>query len=234
MTRKVFLFEILLIAAAIAATVVLYPHLPARVPTHWNIHMEPDRYAPKLAFCFFGPGFMAMVMVLTWLFPWLSPKRFQMDAFWSTYHQVMLLCFGMMAYLYAAMLWADSGRAIDMGRAILSGVCLFVVLFGNLMGKLRRNFYLGVRTPWTLASERVWNATHRFAAKTFVACGLAGLALSIAGLYVGAVLFLMVPGLAAWAYSLVYYKQLDRRGELEDGLATGMEKPDPRSYPPGA
>ena len=233
MTRKVFLFEILLIAAAIAATVVLYPHLPARVPTHWNIHMEPDRYAPKLAFCSFGPGFMAMVMALAWLFPWLSPKRFQMDAFWSTYHQVMLMCFGLMAYLYAAMLWADSGRAIDMGRAILSGVCLFVVLFGNLMGKLRRNFYLGVRTPWTLASERVWNATHRFAAKAFVAGGLAGLALSIAGLYLWAALALAVPGLAAVAYSLVYYKQLERRGELEDGLATGMEKPNPHSPPSG-
>jgi uncharacterized membrane protein len=234
MTRKVLLFEILLIAAALAATVVLYPHLPARVPTHWNLHMEPDRYAPKLAFCFFGPGFMALVMVLTWLFPWLSPKRFQMDAFWSTYHRVMLLCFGLMAYLYAAMLWADSGRAIDMGRAILGGACLFIVLFGNMMGKLRRNFYIGVRTPWTLASERVWNATHRFAAKTFVAGGLIGLALSIAGLYLWAVLVLFVSGLAAVVYSLAYYKKLERRGELGDGLEAGTEKPDPHSYQSGA
>jgi uncharacterized membrane protein len=234
MTRKVFLFEILLIAAAVTATVLLYPHLPDRVPIHWNLNMQPDHNAPKLALCLFGPGFMALVMVLTWLFPWLSPKRFRIDAFWSTYHQVMLLCFGMMAYLYAAMLWADSGRAIDMGRAILSGVCLFVVLFGNLMGKLRRNFYLGVRTPWTLASERVWNATHRFAAKAFVGGGLAGLALSIAGLYLWAALALAVPGLAAWAYSLVYYKQLDRRGELEDGLATADGEGDRHAHSSGA
>jgi uncharacterized membrane protein len=234
MTRKVFFFEILLIAAALAVTVALYPHLPAQVPTHWNIHMEPDRFAPKLAFCFFGPSFMVLVMLLTWLFPWLSPKRFQMDAFWPTYHQVMLLLFGMMTYLYAAMLWADSGRPINMGRAILVGACLFVVLFGNLMGKLRRNFYLGVRTPWTLASERVWNATHRFAAKTFVAGGLAGLVLSITGLYLWAALVLWVSGLAAVVYSLAYYKKLERRGELGDGLETGMEKPDSHSHPSGA
>ncbi|MGD1106822.1 MAG: SdpI family protein [Terracidiphilus sp.] len=221
MTRKVFVFEILLIAAALAATVILYPHLPAKVPTHWNVHFQPDSYSPKWALYLFGPGFMAAVMALTWLFPWLSPKRFEIDSFWSTYHQVMLFVFGMMTYLYGVILWTDSGRAIDMGRAILSGVCLFVALFGNLMGKLRRNFYLGVRTPWTLASERVWNATHRFAARITVAAGLIGLVLTTMGLYIGAIAALLVAELASVAYSLVYYKQLERRGELGDGLAHG-------------
>jgi uncharacterized membrane protein len=177
---------------------------------------------------------MAMVMLLTWIFPWLSPKRFEIDSFWPTYHWVMLLLFGMMTYLYGAMLWAACGRPIDMGRAISSGICLFTALFGNLMGKLRRNFYIGIRTPWTLASERVWYATHRFAAKTFVAGGLVGLAFSFFGLFIGAVFALLVPALAALIYSLVYYKQLERRGEIEDGLATGMEKPDPHSHPSGA
>ena len=214
MTRKVFLFEILMIAAALAATVVLYPHLPAQVPTHWNVHFQPYRFDPKWTLYLYGPGFMAAVMGLTWLFPWLSPKRFQMDAFWSTYHQVMLLFFGMMAYLYAAMLWSDCGRAIDMGRAVLCGVCLFIVLFGNLLGKVRRNFYIGIRTPWTLASERVWNHTHRFAARITVATGLLGLALSIAGLYLTALFALLAGGLAPVVYSLVLYKQLERRGEI--------------------
>jgi uncharacterized membrane protein len=219
MTRKVFVFKILLIAAALAATVVLYPQLPARVPLHWNFHMEPDSYGPKSALYLFGPGFMAAVMLLTWLFPRLSPRRFEIDSFWRTYNHVMLLLFGMMAYLYAVMLWADCGRSIDMGRAILCGICLFIVLFGNVMGKLRRNFYLGIRTPWTLASERVWNATHRFAARITVAAGLLGLALSIADLYLWAVLGLLVGGLAPVIYSLMIYKQLERRGELEDGVA---------------
>ncbi|MGA2084907.1 MAG: SdpI family protein [Terracidiphilus sp.] len=214
MTRKIFLFEILLIAAALAATAVLYPHFPASVPLHWNYHFEPDRYGPKWTLYLFGPGFMAAVMGLTWLFPWLSPKRFQMDAFWSTYHQVMLLFFGIMTYSYAVMLWADCGRAIDMGRAVLCGVCLFIILFGNLLGKVRRNFYIGVRTPWTLASERVWNDTHRFAARITVAAGLLGLALSIAGLYLAALFALLAGGLAPVVYSLVLYKQLERRGEI--------------------
>jgi uncharacterized membrane protein len=101
-----------------------------------------------------------------------------------------------------------------MGRAVLCGVCLFIILFGNLLGKVRRNFYIGVRTPWTLASERVWNDTHRFAARITVAAGLLGLALSIAGLYLAALFALLAGGLAPVVYSLVLYKQLERRGEI--------------------
>jgi uncharacterized membrane protein len=214
MTRKILLFEILLIAAAALATAVLYPHLPARIPIHWNFHMEPDRYGPRWELFLLGPGFMAAVMLLTWLFPWLSPKQFKIDSFWLTYHQVMLMVFSLMAYLFAVILWTASGRATDIGRAILCGVCLFVALFGNLMGKLRRNFYIGIRTPWTLASERVWNATHRFAAWITVAGGLLGLALSAMGFYILALLALLAAGLVSVVYSLVYYKRLERRGEL--------------------
>ena len=214
MTRKVFFFEILLIAAALVATVLLYPRLPAKVPIHWNLHSQPDNYGPRWVLYLLGPGFMAAVMGLTWLLPWLSPKRFEIAGFLQTYNRVMLLLFAMMAYVFGALLWADCGRAIDMGRTILCGACLFLVLVGNVMGKLRRNFYIGVRTPWALADERVWNATHRFAAKTFVAGGLVGLALSLGGLGLWAVVAILLPGLASTVYSLIYYKQLEHRQEL--------------------
>jgi uncharacterized membrane protein len=218
MTRKIFFFEILLIAASLAATVILYPHFPVRVPIHWNIHSQPDGYGPRWTLFLLGPGLMAAVMLMTWVLPWLSPKRFEVDSFWRTYHLVMLLVFCMMAYVDAVMLWADCGRAIDIGRVISCGVCFFYILIGNVMGKLRRNFYVGVRTPWTLASERVWNATHRFAAKTFVAGGLVGLVFSIVGLFLCAILISLAGALAPVVYSLVYYKQLERRGELGDDL----------------
>jgi uncharacterized membrane protein len=214
MTRKVFVFEILLIAAALVATVVVYPHLPAQVPVHWNIHSQPDGYGPRWTLYLFGPGFMAAFMLLMWALPWLSPKRFGIDSFWHTYLQMNVILFLMYAYIFAALLWACSGRAIDMGRAISCGICFFFILIGNLLGKLRRNFYVGVKTPWTLASERVWNATHRFAAKTFVIGALIGLALSIAGHFFCGIIAVVVGSLVPVLYSLVIYKQLERRGEL--------------------
>lgn len=93
------------------------------------------------------------------------------------------------------------------------------------MGKLRRNFfYVGIITPWTLASERVWNATHRFAAKTFVAGCLVGLVFSIVGFFLWAILTTLVGDLAPVIYSLVIYKQLERRGEIDDGLPREQEE----------
>ena len=88
-------------------------------------------------------------------------------------------------------------------------------LLGNVMGKVRRNFYIGVRTPWALANERVWNATHRFAAKTFVLGGVIGLVLTAVGVK-GWLPFaaLMGAALVPVVYSLVVYKQLERRGQL--------------------
>jgi immunity protein, SdpI family len=206
---------ILLTAAALVATVVAYPHLPGSVPTHWNIYGLPDGYGPKWELYLLGPGLMAGTLLLTRLLPWLSPRPFEVESFRSTYIQIMLIMVGMWAYLDAVTLWSALGHSVNAGRAILGGVCLLFALLGNVMGKVRRNFYIGVRTPWALASERVWNATHRLAAKTFVLGGLAGLALIALGLngwppFVA----LMAGALVPAVYSLVFSKRLERRGEV--------------------
>jgi len=119
------------------------------------------------------------------------------------------------AYFDALVLWAGVGHSVNVGRAGLFGVCVLFALLGNVMGKVRRNFYIGVRTPWALANERVWNATHRLAAKTFVVGGLAGVALIVMG-FNGWPPFisLMAGALIPVLHSLYFYKQLERRGEL--------------------
>jgi len=217
MTRKLFIFQFLVLAAALAATTILYPHLPARVATHWGVHGQPNGYSSKASLFFFGPGLLVIVMLLTGLLPWLSPKHFEVDSFRSTYRHIMIYLFVMIAYLDAVMLWLASGHAIDAGRAIVGGVCLFLALIGNLLGKVRRNFYIGVRTPWTIASERVWNSTHRFAARTLVAAGALGLLFAVLGLTSWPIFAILAGALAPVIYSLVYYKRLERRGELGNG-----------------
>ena len=217
MTRKLFLFQFLVLAGALAATAILYPHLPGTVATHWDWRGQPNGYSSREMLYLVGPGLLAAFMVLTAVLPWLSPKRFDVDGFRSTYTRIMVYVYILIAYLDAITLGLASGRAIDAGRAIMGGVCLFLVLIGNLMGKVRRNFYIGVRTPWTLASEKVWNSTHRLAAKTLFASGLLGLASAIAGLQTLPIFFVLAGALIPVIYSLVYYKQLERRGELENG-----------------
>ncbi len=221
MTRRLFVFQFLVLAAALAATAILYPHLPERVATHWGLRGQPNGYSSKASLFLFGPGLLVFTMLFTALLPWLSPRHFEVDAFRSTYRRIMTYLFVMIAYLDAVMLWLASGHAIDAGRAIVGGVCLFLALIGNLLGKVRRNFYIGVRMPWTIANERVWNSTHRFAAKTLVAAGALGLLFSILGLASWPIYAILAGALAPVVYSLVYYKRLERHGELGNGAAGG-------------
>jgi uncharacterized membrane protein len=121
----------------------------------------------------------------------------------------------MFVYMHGFTLWAALHGALNVRHGIVGAVCLLVAMLGNVMGKVRRNFYIGVRTPGTIANERVWNATHRFAAKTFVLAGLAGLVLTFAvgGIWVPFGV-LLAGVLVPVVYSLVYYKRLERRGEV--------------------
>jgi uncharacterized membrane protein len=215
MTRKYYLMGILLTAAALAAILIAYPHLPNRVPTHWNMEGRANGYSTKWTLFLFGPGFMVATMLLFYFLPWLSPKHWQVDTFQSTSLYIMVVLVSMLAYFTGVSIWGALGHTANVDRAIIGGVCLLFALLGNVMGKVRRNFFIGVRTPWALANERVWNATHRFAAKTFVLGGVVGLSLTAIGVK-GWLPFaaLMAGALVPVVYSLVFYKQLERRGEL--------------------
>jgi uncharacterized membrane protein len=126
----------------------------------------------------------------------------------------MLAVFLMMAYCYSIILWAAAGIHVDVARFVIGGACLLFAAIGNVMSKVRRNFYIGVRTPWTLSNERVWYATHRFAGKCFVVAGLLGLAMALAGAQIVPIVMILAGALAPVIYSLVFYKQLEHRGEL--------------------
>src|SRR5262249_44821666 len=105
---------------------------------------------------------------------------------------------------------------LNLGRWLIAGFFLFFALMGNVLGRVRRNFWMGVRTPWTLASETVWNQTHRLTAWLFVAGGLAGFVAVVAGApvvwcFVG---FLVALVALPIGYSFALYKKLERLGRL--------------------
>jgi len=218
LNQRYFLGAAAVIAACLAGILVAYPKLPAVIPTHWNAHGQIDGWGPKWTLLAFGPGAMLLTVALFAALPWLSPKKFEVDSFRATYLYIMIVLVALFAYIQILMLLAGLNVALDTGRAVIGGVSLLIALLGNVLGKVRRNFYVGIRTPWTLASERVWNATHRFGAKTFFAGGLLGLfaVLVRAPFWVPVGCFL-VGALVPVVYSLVVYKQLEHRGELNNG-----------------
>lgn len=202
---------LLMIAAAVTATVSLWPQLSEVVAVHWNYRGEADGYASRVALWLLGPGLMAFMMVLALLLPTLSPRRFEIQPFAPTFYYSFIVVQALLAYVYALVLASAIGMAVPIARAVPAGLFVMLVLAGNPMGKVRRNFYLGIRTPWTLASERVWYATHRLAARLMVASGLLGLcllALDVPG-------WLLLALALAWAplagmYSLLHYKRLEK------------------------
>ena len=213
MDRRIVGFELLVIAAALVAAIVAYPHLPAEIPTHWGMQMEPNGYSGRSAIFWLGPGLLSGILAFTWLGPWLSPARYSVMGFERTWQRMMLLVFGLIAAFFGATLWSALGHAFDVGRVLAGVFCVFVVLFGNLLGKVRPNFFLGIRTPWTLASESVWIATHRVAAWATVLSGICGLGLVIAGRTQWFLLPFIVAMLLSAGYSLV----LSKRMTVQDG-----------------
>ncbi|MDL2356693.1 MAG: SdpI family protein [Pseudomonadota bacterium] len=203
------------VMATLALTLALYAQLPARIPTHWNASGQIDGYGPR-SYVFLHSAIMVGIMLLWTVLPALSPKRFSVDTFAATYWQICLIIVAMLGYIQCVLVWGAYSPAMPMNRALFGGLAIFMALLGNVMGKVRRNFWIGIRTPWTLASERVWYATHRFAAKSMVVCALLSLAGVLAGLSLALCLALLLAGpIVPAAYSLLIYKRLERNGTLE-------------------
>jgi uncharacterized membrane protein len=213
--QRYYLGAAAIILATLAAITVAYPQLAPVVPVHWNAHGQVNGWGPKWSLFLYGPGMMVLLVLLFAGLPWLSPKKFEVDSFRPTYLYIMIVIVAMLAYIQILILIAGLGLMLDVSRAVIGGVCLLIALLGNVLGKVRRNFYVGIRTPWTIANERVWNATHRFAAKTFFAGGLLGLIAVIARApFWAPMTAILIAALIPVVYSLVIYKQLERRGQL--------------------
>ncbi len=216
MKANKFLVAGVLVILAIAAYFVSYPHLAERIPLHWNIDGAVDGYGPRYALLLLGPGLMLSEMALFALLPKLSPKRYEVDSFEPTYLHLMLVLVSMSGYFFGVLLWAAWTGPVDINRALLAGISVLTILIGNVLGKVRRNFFIGVRTPWTLASERVWYATHRLAGKLAVFSGFICLLLALLGAAVWLWMTVLFAGLLTpVAYSFYYYKGLEKRGELD-------------------
>jgi uncharacterized membrane protein len=213
MTKKRFLWwSIPVLALVLAATALVYPDLPAAVPTHWDAAGQVNGHGPR-ATIFLQPAIIALLVLMWPALPSVSPEKFRVEGFSDTWWFSGMVVVGLLAYIQGVLLTVLTHGAVDIGRALFGGIGIALVLLGNVLGKVRRNFWLGVRTPWTLASDRVWYATHRLAGKTMVLGGLAVVAATLAGLpaYV-ATGALLAGALVPVGFSLVYYRRLARSG----------------------
>jgi len=198
-----------LIALAFIVGLVLYSKMPDPMPSHWNIAGEVDGYMPRFWGLFLLPLVLVGIFLLYLAIPRIDPLKANIATFNREYNLMMVLISGFMFYVYILTLLWTLGFEFNMNLMILPAMGVLFIAIGYLLGNARRNFFVGIRTPWTLSSDTVWAETHRLGKWTFIAAG----AISIFSAFLGEISFWVFLGatlLAAFVpvvYSYILWKK---------------------------
>jgi len=185
-----------------------YGQLPDIVPVHWDAQGNPDGYGSKFTGTFLLPLIAAGVYLLITFIPYIAVYQRNIKSFHFYlfgFKTIFLLFF---LVLHIAGLMAASGRQVNMNLVILPMVAVLLYAMAVLMGKAKRNYFIGIRTPWTLASEKVWDRTHEVGAKWMKVLAVAVLVLGFVPNGVYFMIGLLIAYFSAvLAYSYYVYKQ---------------------------
>ena len=214
-----------LIASAIVLTLMLaasawaWPRLGSQlVAVHFGLDGRPNGFAPKGQAVFVLPGVAFLIALIFAIMPPLMPARARLERSWGPFVTVWMAILILLLFIHAALMAYAVGIPVNIARVTAIGVGSLLAVIGNLLGKVRYNYVFGVRTPWTLSNERVWDRTHRFAGRLMA---VAGVIMALAGLVSpwpinDALPFLVLagalgPSLAAIVYSYFESRREDRR-----------------------
>lgn len=214
MSTRLSLFLSAAIIGAIGAfAALMYPRLSSAVPMHWDINGKIDSWLPKSTAVGTMIGLMVGVLILFQVMPLLSPKNFRVDGFLPTYNVIRVVVLGLVGYVNIVALLTAMELAFDPARALIGGLMLFLAVVGNYLGKVRKNLWIGIRVPWTLASDKNWIATHRMAAWLLVATGILGATAAFAGAPLAILSYFLV---GALILPVFYSLWLSRTGRDRD------------------
>lgn len=201
-----------LVAASFLAGAYYYPQLPGQMASHWNAAGEVDGTMPKLWGTFLFPLLIAGLALLFEVIPRIDPRREHIEAFGDAYRGFVLLVLGFLLYIHALVLWWNLGLRFDLSKALIPALAVLYFAIGVLVERAESNWFVGIRTPWTLSDERVWKRTHERSARLFKLAGVLAM-VGVAAPAELAVLFIVVPVLLASLYAVAYsYVEFRRIG----------------------
>lgn len=191
-----------ILALAFAAAAYAYPRAPERIPTHWGLDGQPDAWGGP-ASLFLVPAMAAGIWLLMGVLPRLDPGRANYPSFAGVYAVLRTGLVAFLGLLHGVMVASALGLPVDMGRVGAPATGLLFILIGGVLGKVRPNWFVGVRTPWTLTSKLSWTRTHRLAGWLFVGTGVLVLLASLISPAAG-FLVMVVGAIGSTLLSLVY------------------------------
>lgn len=176
-TLRTEILPVLLVLAAWGILLWFWPSLPDPIPTHWGIDGRPDSWMPKLPGALIGPGIATFLYLLMTVLPFIDPRSRNWEAFGGIYPVIKTGLAALLLFItYLTLSAAVSAGHVLATSPLMLGIGLLFVVLGNYLPKVRSNFFVGIRTPWTLSSDEVWYRTHRVGGRFMVVMGLATMA----------------------------------------------------------
>ena len=203
-TRTTTIVVLLMIVAATIMGIALWNRLPDLMASHWGPNDEVNGYVSKFWGVFLMPLITLGMMLLFLIIPSIDPLKANIAQFRDVFNLFIMLIVAFMLYIYILSLrWNLGYTDFGMSQAMLPAMGILFFFLGYMLRKAKRNFFIGIRTPWTLSSDRVWDETHRIGSVLFMISG----ALAFVGSFFGgmtAFWFLFVPLISSTLVTLVY------------------------------
>ena len=161
-----------MVVAMFTAGIIVYSHMPSSAASHWDMAGRATGFLPRFWAAFLAPSIALALWGLWALLPKIDPIAPGFKGFRYAYDFIWVLLTAFLAYIYALTLWANLGVSINMAYFVMPAVALLFIVLGAILPLIKRNWFVGIRTPWTLSSDLVWEKTHKVAAWLFILAGV--------------------------------------------------------------
>lgn len=202
--RTTVILALVLIGLAIAGGLMLWNQLPDEMASHWNMNDQVDGTTSKFWGVFLMPLVASGLLAILMLVPFIDPHKANIEQFRGTLNLFIVLITVFLLYLHALTIaWNLGYQNFRISSALLPALGLLFIFIGYLLRQAKRNFFIGIRTPWTLSSDTVWNKTHQLGSVLFMISG----ALALLGAWSGgmtALLMIFIPLMASTLFLVVY------------------------------
>jgi len=182
--------------------VYLYPQMPEEMASHWNAQGEVNGYLPKFWGLFLVPLISVGLFLLFVSIPKIDPLKHNIEEFRKYYDGFVVLIILFLFYVHILTILWNMGAKFNIVQLLAPAFAILYYYCGILIENAKRNWFIGIRTPWTLSSERVWEKTHKIGGKLFKASGVVAFIGAFFQEY--ALFFILVPVILVAAYTIVY------------------------------
>jgi uncharacterized membrane protein len=208
--RKLIIASIALIIVLFALNIYYYTVLPETITTHWGLSGEPNGTMSKFWGLFLVPIMTLFIFLLFLMIPKIDPLKKNIEDF-ILYHESFIFIFILfMSYISLLTILWNIGIKLNMGILMIPGLGFLFIYVGVIIKNVKQNWFIGIRTPWTLSSEKVWEKTHVLGSKLFIISGI----ITFFGIFFPKYMiwFILTPVIVS-GISLVIYSYFEYRKE---------------------